>query len=515
MTLLTYNDKRVVQSTTRVQTTGTTLVDDTPAVATFTLTASKTVLITYQSNNSYGEMANPIEVAIKIDSNSAVAKSWDGQHAYGGYKILRNTTFWIGTLGVGSHTIKGQFASRYAGQTATINNRILIVMIFNGDEYQYIDSTTQTYADSPTLQNDSQASITFTPSANCVALYLYNATNYNAESIYGKKIAINVNGYDYNLAGRGHCGTGGQVDSCFTFYAERITNPVQKTVKGRFANNYCYNRVYIDRRQFGILLFDSKTLFDLKSSTTQICHSLTTEKDDNDIIIDRDQTYDQLLMFLRVHRHHGTSSAGEHYGIWIDNVLKHFLRCSTYYQSYSSSMVIIWAQTIATGYHNIKCRISSHLSGYIARADERTVLAIWFYSPPEQEPGEYYYIFYQNLDVVTESTMGISKKMSKTIGFAENSIITMNRIKSFYRTISATSSCVVSMTKKMFKEIANVLGSLININRTKITDPKNRRNYLINNTVTETHLAFDSIDDIFDIKNTFVDDTMIVLNEII
>ena len=149
-TLLTFNSKYVVTSSSAVTTTSTTLQDDTYASQTFSLTASQTVLVIYQANNAYGEtMINQgMQNAIKIDSTD-YALSYDSP--YNTNTQARNTVFWIGTLGSGSHTIKGRFASLSSGNTVTVSNRVLLIYILNGDEFQYVDSSTSSTTTSTSL----------------------------------------------------------------------------------------------------------------------------------------------------------------------------------------------------------------------------------------------------------------------------------------------------------------------------------------------------------------------------
>ena len=65
-------------------------------------------------------------------------QSWDS--AYGLNYPARNTVFWIGTLGSGSHTIKEDLPATPAA-TATISNRVLLIYILDGDTFLYLDSS--------------------------------------------------------------------------------------------------------------------------------------------------------------------------------------------------------------------------------------------------------------------------------------------------------------------------------------------------------------------------------------
>lgn len=218
MTLLTFNSKYVVQSTIQVQTTSSTLGDDTQASQTFTLSATQTILAIYQANNLHGstQSGRGHKEAINVDGTD-YANSADSPNS--STYAVRNCIFWIGSLGSGGHTIKGRFASNSNLTTSSIDNRILLIYILNGDEFQYLDDATAATTSSSTLGNDPNASFTFTPSGNCVALYLYNVTNFGATEIdKGKKSAINIAGTDYSQAEKGSNGNN-ERDSVFTCYA--------------------------------------------------------------------------------------------------------------------------------------------------------------------------------------------------------------------------------------------------------------------------------------------------------
>jgi len=78
---------------------------------------------------------------------------------------------------------------------------VLLIIIFDGDEFWYIDSSTTAAHNTATFIDDPTAQVTFTPSAACKALILYNIANSGAtESSYGKKVAINIAGVDYGQA---------------------------------------------------------------------------------------------------------------------------------------------------------------------------------------------------------------------------------------------------------------------------------------------------------------------------
>src|SRR5512136_2166382 len=285
-TLLTFNSKYVVTSATAVTTTSATLVDDTQASQTFSLTATQTVLVIYQANNLYSAAMewHGLQNAINVDGGD-VAVSWDSP--FNNNFIARNTVFWIGTLGSGSHTIKGRFASNTSGSTATLSERGLLIYILDGNAFRYLDRAATSNNTTTTFIDDS-ATFTFTPPGTCKALILYNVANAGAtENSFGKKAAINVGGTDYSQAEKP-----GAADSCansvFTLLAGSLPASSIK-VTGRFAGN-ATGTALINRRQLGVLMFDDATLLDTVSSDTQVTTTSSTLVNDGEATINRTTT---------------------------------------------------------------------------------------------------------------------------------------------------------------------------------------------------------------------------------
>jgi hypothetical protein len=378
MTLLTFNSKYVVASTTPVTTTLVTLVDDTQASQTFDLATSKVVLVIYQANNVKGA-AMPetgMQNAISVD-NVDKANAWD---AGGANAATRNCVFWLGTLVAGSHTIKGRFASNSSGSTATISNRVLLIYIFDGDEFQYVDDATTATAPNATMIDDPNAQVTFTPSATCKALVMYNCANSGAtESAYGKKAAINVAGTDYGRAEKSvyYANYG---DSVFTVHALSLS-AVSTTVKGRFANASMAATVTINRRQLAVLLLADSTLMDVIISTTQVSTTSNALVDDAQATISRTITDTRELLVVAVGtKRHGTSSGyqGECYGIKINANDRTNSRGAPYDINYANSAATTYAEQLTAGSHTVQSRFSNNYLSQTAKIDARQVVALWF-----------------------------------------------------------------------------------------------------------------------------------------
>jgi len=372
----------VVQSSTPVQTSSTTLVDDTEAEKTFNLSSSKVVLVIYKAHMNHGSTGTNLGMqnAINVDGTD-YANSWDAP--YTSNYAVRNCVFWIGTLSSGSHTIKGRFASNSDGATVTIDRRVLIIMIFDGDEYQYVDNTTTATTSSGSLVDDPNASVTFTPSGNCKALILYNCSKSHGSTEYagGKKAAINVNGTDYAQAEKSQYSSN-YANSVFTCYALSLS-ATSTTVKGRYASNSDGSTVTIERRQLGVLLFADSTLLDVVTSETQVSTTSNTLVDDSEATITRttNDTREVLIIAVGTKRHNTESSAtGECYGINVDGTDKTWSRGSPYYAAYADSAATAYAIKLTSGSHTIKGRFSNNSGSDTAKIDARCLIAIWLQS---------------------------------------------------------------------------------------------------------------------------------------
>ncbi len=377
-TLLTFNSKYVVTSSTAVTTTSTSLQDDTQASQTFSLTASQTVLVIYQANNVHGVSmsGNGMQNAISVDA-ADTANSWDSP--YDVNYCARNTVFWIGTLASGSHTIKGRFASKASGVTVTISNRVLLIYILDGNAFQYIDSSTTQTTSSTSLGDDPAASFTFTPPGTSKALILYNISNSGAtEGTNGKKAAINIGGTDYGQAEKsGHFSD--ESDSIFTVWALSLSAS-STTVKGRFAANVA-GTVTVHRRQLGILMFADSTLLDTVSSDTQVSTTSSSLVDDAQATISRTTTDGrELLVVAMGTKRYGTSSSyyGECYGTKVDTNERTNSRGSANSSTGANSAATAWAETLAAAAHTIQGRFSNNSGTNSAKIDSRRIVALWF-----------------------------------------------------------------------------------------------------------------------------------------
>lgn len=386
MTLLTYHSKYVVQSSTAISTTSTTLQDDSYASQTFYLDSTKTVLAIYVANNTVEAAdANSLTNAISIDGTDHSTATQAGavsDGADGVAGLSRNTCFWIGSLNAGTHTIKGRFAATIQAGTISVRNRTLLIYIFNGNEFTFVENNTQQSTTSVTYVDDSYATATFTPTGACKALILYAAnTAFNSsESFFGKKICIRVGSTDYTACEAQQSPLYFDLgNSLCTAYALPLT-ATSTTVKGRFAcAEYGSETVTIDKHVLGVLLLDDSTTVDLSSSTTQVSNSSTTLANDTQATITRSAS-GELLVLAQATQKLDTygSTDGNIYGISIDSTDVAHTRFAPSQQGCPFSGFVTYAQTVTSGSHTIYGRFAANVSGQTAKIDTRILIALWF-----------------------------------------------------------------------------------------------------------------------------------------
>lgn len=375
MVLLSFNGKYVVTNQNVDTTTSSSLADDPDAQQTFPLTANQVVLVIYEANNLYGDTmpAKGMQHAISVDGVDK-ANSWDSPITQD-YPV-RNCVFWMGTLAAGSHTIKGRFASNTNGSTATISNRTLLIYVFNGDEFQYVDDATADFTDSFTLIDDPHAQVTFTPSATCKALILYNCANSGlGEFGQGKIAAINVAGTDYGQAEKSP-GLSDYPDSVFTVHALSLS-AVSTTVKGRYASEV-NTQIIINRRQLAVLLLADSTLLDIITSTTQVTTNSSSLIDDTEATINRTTTDTRELLVVAMGTKRIATFAGNGlcYGIKVDTNDRTNAQAS---KETAVSAGTAWAEILSAGSHTVQGRFST--IGFLTAAiDARQVVALWLFT---------------------------------------------------------------------------------------------------------------------------------------
>lgn len=383
MTLLSYSEKYVVQSTSSVTSSSSTLANDTQASQTFSLPESRTVLVIYAANSAHGNTnaENGFKNAINIDGTD---RSQLQDSGYTTNYSVRNTCFWVGSLSAGEHTITGRLASNVNATNTTVSNRTLIIYIFTGDEFTFIDNSTAQSLASQSYIDDSYAQATFTPSAPCTALILYAVTNPQGVTEWssGKKICIKVATTDYTACeARKSSNNTDYADSVTTAYALAL-DTVSTTVKGRVAGNAAQT-VTVSRRQLAVLLLDQSVTLDVDSDTIQVSSSSTTMTDDAYASIAR-STSGELLAIAQATKRYGNTATtyGLTYGINIDSTDVAKSRSSPCYPTEAEGSLVAYATSVSAGDHTVKGRFATNYSTTAADVDTRILIALWFQVAP-------------------------------------------------------------------------------------------------------------------------------------
>lgn len=385
MALLTYNSKYIVPSASTVTTSSSTLSDDTPATRTFSLNSTKTVLIIYTASSTYSRTngVGGIKNAINIDGADVTVMNDSG---YGANCALRNSCIWVGSLDSGSHTINGRRASVVNGQTTTVDNRTLLIYVFNGNEFLYINDTTTQSASSTTYIDDSVATTTFTPPGDCKALVFYAITNAagSTERYTGKKICINIDGEDkYGEAAKSSNSAAASPDSLATVYAQALT-AVSTTITGRLAANVGTQTVTVNRHVFGVLLLDPSVGLDLVDGPHNVISESSTSTaltNDDMASIDLTRSTTSELLVLGQGTKNSTitgSMYGMAYGLNVDGVDVALSRSSPAYTSDAESSFVAYAGTIASGSHTINGRFAANAGTSAVVVSSRMLIALCF-----------------------------------------------------------------------------------------------------------------------------------------
>ena len=380
MSLLTFKEKYIVQSTGSVQSTSTSFIDDTQASKTFTLSQTQTVLVIYSANSAHGDTnsVGGFKNCINVDGSDYSIMYDSG---YAANYAIRNTCVWVGSLNAGAHTIKGRIACNDASSTATVTNHTLIVYIFDGNEFSYIEDTNALSKSGSAYTDDTYSSITATPSGECKALVFYGVTNEKGvtERYSGKKIMLNIAGSDITDTEMQKSGTnaGNCAASINTIHALSLA-ATSTTFKGKWA---CVSTqtVTISRRHMCVLFLADSTVLDLATGSNALTNTSTTLADDTDITITR-TLYGELLAFYNgVKKYNSTGhTTGTTYGIMLDDSDVSLSKASQSYNLDSNSCLVAYAASLANESHTIKGRFSNNTGSYAGAITNRNMIALWF-----------------------------------------------------------------------------------------------------------------------------------------
>jgi hypothetical protein len=282
----------VIASFVRSNTTSTTSsaapVDDPQATSTFTLNSGAVAFIIYNAGNKLGstEPAAGKGITINVDGTDISTREW--QSAQDANNANSATIAYVGSLGAGSHTIKGRFFSNSAGSTTTINERQLMVFCFPASviTYGFVQSTTTVSTSSTSFVDDTQAVLTPTLTGNSDSLIMYVGGNPPGATEYvdGKGVELQVDGVDMSNSTSWQSPYNTNYgDSATSLWCQQLTND-SHTIKGRFSSNSGYSHtVTVSHRQLLVLAFPVQqinyklaievqwTNVDLSQQNSQLC----------------------------------------------------------------------------------------------------------------------------------------------------------------------------------------------------------------------------------------------------
>lgn len=399
---LVYKNAYQIQSNLSVNTNGLVLEDDPPALLSFTLAESRVALIIYSAcvyhplEVGWAESSNHgPKLAIMIDGADSAETDSSGEGGTGVSRPMAGgTVLWVGTLAAGAHTIKGRYCSVQGIQR--LHNRRLTVLLFEGTaaDFVYVRSQVQVNTNLAVLQNDAQAIINLNLPETQKALILYGACNFQGilEGTHGKSIAISTDGADgLEMGNRSMNGLFQRSSNAFIAEIRTLSAGVH-TLRGRYRSNNAGDSVFIDERQFAVLLFSTTLETDFVESNVPVVVAGTTLADDSQAQVMRNISATRNLFGIycvnknaAVHIGYGLKIAFNLDGTDYEHQ-EHGLFNSTrvLHASYQSPVLAVPAGT-----HTVKGRFAPYYAGPFggnATVNNRTFCLLWFSLPEAPKP---------------------------------------------------------------------------------------------------------------------------------
>ena len=410
MTLLTLRDKHIVKSEVTVSTTSSSWVDDTEAIIDLNLDSEAVVLVVYVAfaTREAEIISAGGDVGIEIDGSVVVSSGFSNATS-GTYLTYGGDIFWIGTLSAGSHTIKGKIRGGLDAYGIHIDRRMLLVLVFDGDEYVFINDDTEFQTTSTTPVDDPYAVATFTPSSDCNILVLYHAGVRVQEidtASDDRYIGIYRNVWEGasqiggDIAGKGfwHCYTTDYPNSAtMSFVTSGVSGGLESEVRGRVwaAGVRTDYPAIVGHRQLAVLLLDpNSTKVRISYDDTVISTTSAVPVDDSYVSIT--ETVDEqavVVAFVAAVKSYGTSSndIGEKYGIDIvsDQLVGNATMEEYYCDYYGNCVCVANAVVVSAGDVTVKGVYAAITDGETAKFTERR-LDVVFFSIPAAGGGQEY-----------------------------------------------------------------------------------------------------------------------------
>jgi hypothetical protein len=374
-------------STVRVSTTSDTPVDDAESLLSFSLTYDSNVIIIYNASSKHGstEYYYGKYGEINVDGVDK-SESRGDQSTYVSNYANSFTCIWAGSLAAGSHTVKGRFASNYAGQTVGIDQRQIIVIAIPKDYAGVVGgvmSTVRVTTTSASLVDDPEAVYSPSLPADMETITLYQASSKHGstEYYYGKYGTVNVDGVDESGARGDQSPFSSNCANSFTSLHSELLKAGTHTVKGRFASNYAGSTVGIDQRGLGFIAVPAEFSVFKAASTVRVSTTSSTLVDDSEASLSFTLAKDSLVIIIyNASSKHGSTEYyyGKYGEINVDGVDKSESRGdqSTYVSNYANSFTCIWAGSLAAGSHTVKGRFASNYAGQTVGIDQRELVVL-------------------------------------------------------------------------------------------------------------------------------------------
>lgn len=372
-------------SSTRIQTTSITPVDDPLAALSINVDRLSQGFVIYNAGSMRGsqEDYHGKGCAINIDGEDR-AFSW--QSPYGNNESNSVTVVCAANLTAGPHTIKGRFFANYQGGTVGIDMRQIAAFWFPNATAGYARSTVKVSTASTTPVDDTRAILNFTLFESSAAFIVYNTGN-KLGSVEGPKgITISVDAADISTKQWQSPEGPNQADSITIVYTTTLSAG-SHTVKGRFFSMDSRQTVTIDERQLIVFCFPSNLItYWFKQSSTSVLNSSGSSVDDTQAFLTGALANDSDCLFVYTAGNQG--SIEDCYGkgvlVNVDGVDKSESVSwqAPYDFDYPDSETSVWYEQVLAGSHAVKGRFFANRADHNVTVSQRQLVVLAFHKVP-------------------------------------------------------------------------------------------------------------------------------------
>lgn len=397
--VLQYDSRYFIRSLVQRQTTSLAFVDDLSAIQDFTTTKPLIMLVIYNTMNYHGStVSTGTKITVMIDGADQ-----DGigvRHGQFSFATRKNgcTVYYLGTLAAGDHTVKGRFAIGWGAGQTTIDERQLVIFLFDGAVADWGLASSSVVRTNATnvWADDLDASVTVNlPEDDMIVLALYSACcgEGDSEGVKGKEIAIQVDA-DSERGLHGQSCPVNSPNGCTTHVIYSTLPAGNHTFDGRFRSNEDTVTVTIRYRQLAVLVFSPTQLFDqVLDDATQVQWNLPAVGfiDDTPAVVNRNLpgVYQALILYGN-YNVEGTfpwqDDSGRKSAINVDGT-----DYSEGHQAYDADHnklgnTVIHVTELAAGAHTIQGRFSGNFANQTSTISRRTLSVLYFLPPVAAGP---------------------------------------------------------------------------------------------------------------------------------